>query len=259
MPDVKKSLKRALIELFKRLEWSPHRNRDTLVTLMHEVNSSASNYNISEAVFKGQLNYLIEHGATWYRATELANNLKHIVTSDGVCITFDDGTVSAYEATLELVESGASSSHFIIPDRVNRKDANSMSWAKIRELESAGVEIGSHTLTHPNLIQLGDKQLEEELTVSKQILEDKLGKPVTSFAYPYGKYDKRIIAAVANSGYSCAFTTRHLYASRNSDVFQIPRFEPLESVDHLAEIYQGQGHWFYQLLNDFYKVRDLAR
>ena len=90
-------------------------------------------------------------------------------------------------------------------------------------------------------------------------LEDRLGKSITSFAYPYGEYDNRIIEAVADSGYSCAFTTRHLYASRKLDVFQIPRFEPLGSVNQLAEIYQGQGHWFYRLLNDYYRVRDLAR
>jgi hypothetical protein len=87
-------------------------------------------------------------------------------------------------------------------------------------------------------------------------LEDRLGKSITSFDYPYGEYDNRIIEAV---GYSCAFTTGHLYASREPDVFQIPRFELLGSVHQLAEIYQGQGHWFYRLLNDYYRVRDLAR
>ena len=134
-----------------------------------------------------------------------------------------------------------------------------MSWSQIRELDSVGVEIGSHTLTHPHLTRLGEKELKEELTTSRKILEDRLGKSVTSFAYPYGEYDKRVVEAVINSGYSCAFTTRHLYASSGSDVFQIPRFEPLGSVNQLVEIYQGQGHWFYWLLNNYYKVRDLAR
>jgi peptidoglycan/xylan/chitin deacetylase (PgdA/CDA1 family) len=256
---VKTLVKRALIVLCKGLEWSPHRNCDAIVTLMHEVGSSASDYNISEPVFRDQLSYLLEHDVTWYKATELALNLKHIVTSNSVCITFDDGTVSAYHATLELIDSGAYCSHFIIPERVNRKDVNSMTWSQIRELDSAGVEIGSHTLTHPHLIRLGEKGLNEELTTSKIMLEDRLGKSITSFAYPYGEYDNRVIEAVADSGYSCAFTTRHLYASRESDVFQIPRFEPLGSVNQLAEIYQGQGHWFYRLLNDYYRVRDLAR
>ena len=259
MPGVKSGAKRALIELCKGLEWSPHRNQDAIVTLMHEVGRSASDYNISEPVFRDQLSYLLEQGVTWYKATELASNLKHIVNSNSVCITFDDGTVSAYDAALELIDAGAYCSHFIIPERVNQKDVNSMTWSQIRELDAAGVEIGSHTLTHPHLIRLGEKELKEESTTSKIILEDKLGKSITSFAYPYGEYDNRIIEAVADSGYSCAFTTRHLYASRKSGVFQIPRFEPLGSVNQLAEIYQGQGHWFYRLLNDYYRVRDLAR
>ena len=113
MPGVKSGAKRALIELCKRLEWSPYRNHDALVTLMHEVGDPTSDYNISESVFRGQLEYLLEQNVTWYRATELALNLKHIVASNSVCITFDDETVSAYDATLELIDSGAYCSHFI--------------------------------------------------------------------------------------------------------------------------------------------------
>jgi len=247
-----------LIGLCKGFERAPHRNHDAIVTLMHEVESSASDRNISEPVFKEQLKYMLEQGVTWYKATELATNLKRIDDSNSICVTFDDGTCSSYDATMELVDAGAKCSHFIIPDRVNRNNAESMSWSRIMELDSVGVEIGSHTLTHPHLTRLETKELHNELKSSKLTLEDKLGKEVTSFAYPYGEYDRRVVEAVANCGYSCAFTTRHLYASRASDVFQIPRFEPIESVNHLVELYQGRGHWFYRLLNKHYQIRDLA-
>ena len=134
-----------------------------------------------------------------------------------------------------------------------------MSWLQIKELDAIGVEIGSHSLTHRHLPALDDINLKQELSVSKQVLEDKLGKAVTSFAYPYGEYNQRVIKAVIDSGYTCAFTTRHIYASTVDDVFQIPRFEPLESVSLLVEIFQGQGHRFYQLLSSYYKIRDFSR
>jgi peptidoglycan/xylan/chitin deacetylase (PgdA/CDA1 family) len=226
---------------------------------MHEVGGPASAYNISESVFRGQLEYLLEQDVIWYSATELAENLKHIGTSSSVCITFDDGIISAYHAAVQLIEAGAKCTHFIIPGQVNRGKGDRMSWSQIKELDSAGVEIGSHSSSHPHLTRLGEKELEDELTISKLMLEDKLGKPVTSFAYPYGEFDRRVIEMVVKTGYSCAFTTRHLYASKDADVFQIPRFEPLESVNHLVELYQGQGHWFYHFLNRYYNLRDLSR
>ncbi len=259
MLNTKLAVKRALIRICQGLERYPRRNFDAIVTLMHEVGVTSSDYNIEKSVFSEQLNYLLEHKATWYKATALAKNLGRINTNDSVCVTFDDGTLSSYHATIELVEAGASCTHFIIPDRVNRKDGNSMSWSQIKELDLAGVEIGSHSLNHAYLPGLGERELEEELSASKNILENKLGKPVTSFAYPYGCYNKRVIKAVEESGYECAFTTRHLYATNESDVFQIPRFEPLDSVNHLIEIFQGQGYWFYRLLNNYYKFRDQAR
>ena len=171
---------------------------------------------------------------------------------------FDNGTLSSYSATIELVEAGASCTHFIIPDRVNRQDRNLMSWSQIRELAAAGVEMGSHSLI-PHLPNLSDRELAGELKVSSQILEDNLGRAITSFAYPYGKYDKRVIKATADNGYECAFTTRHLYARNASDVYQIPRFEPLESMDSLAQLVQGQGHWFYRLLSYYYQIRDVSK
>ena len=258
MPGLKSGVKRSFIGICKALERAPHRNLDAIVTLLHEVDESTSEYSITGSVLNGQLRYLLDHDVTWYGATELAQNLAQVDTKSNVCITFDDGAVSAYQATVELIDAGAKCTHFIIPGQVNRKHGDRMSWSQIRELDSAGVEIGSHSLSHPHLTSLDAKQLKQEVVASKQTLEDKLGKPVTAFAYPYGEYDRRVVESVIDSGYSCAFTTRHLYASRDSNVFQIPRFEPLESVNHLSELFQGQGHRFYHFLNRYYKIRDLS-
>lgn len=65
-----------------------------------------------------------------------------------------------------------------------------------------------------------------------------------------------MVESVSESGYTCAFTTRHHYAAGDADVFKIPRFEPLASLDHLVELYEGQGHWFYRLLRSYYQFRD---
>ncbi len=71
-------------------------------------------------------------------------------------------------------------------------------------------EIGAHTLTHPSLPKCDDAALKEEIGGSKEWLEDILGKPVTMFAYPYGHYGDRVVAAVKKAGFLGARTTEDL-------------------------------------------------
>lgn len=83
-----------------------------------------------------------------------------------------------------------------------------MSWDEVRRLADAGHEIGSHSRTHPILPQCDDARLEREIVGSRQILEAKLGREVTTFCYPNGDSDGRVAAVVERAGYHCAVTTR---------------------------------------------------
>jgi peptidoglycan/xylan/chitin deacetylase (PgdA/CDA1 family) len=69
------------------------------------------------------------------------------------------------------------------------------------------VRFGSHTLTHPSLPDLDDRQLRREVADSKHQLEDLLGEEVNTFAYPFGYLNRRVRAAVVEAGYKLAFTT----------------------------------------------------
>lgn len=83
-----------------------------------------------------------------------------------------------------------------------------LSLDQIREMAAAGVEFGSHTLTHPWLPSVDDHRLLREVRDSKLRLEDLLGVEVPCFAYPFGAVDQRVRAAVVAAGYRLAFTTR---------------------------------------------------
>ena len=76
-----------------------------------------------------------------------------------------------------------------------------MGWDGVAELDGAGWEIGSHTVTHPRLSQIPDGELRAQLTDSKAELEERLGKPCTSIAYPYGDHDDRVLDAAGKAGY----------------------------------------------------------
>ena len=88
------------------------------------------------------------------------------------------------------------------------------------------VEVGSHTVTHPVLSALSPDLQRDEIHRSKAALDDLLGRPVRSFAYPYGaptNYTSETIAIVREAGYSCACSTVASAVERNSDLFQLPR------------------------------------
>ena len=88
----------------------------------------------------------------------------------------------------------------------------------IRALAGMGMEIGSHSANHTVLTGIPEARIWTELLESKTILEDVLGKPVSSFCYPRGKFDARAARLVAESGYRLGRTT---VAFRTE-----PRFDP---------------------------------
>ena len=72
------------------------------------------------------------------------------------------------------------------------------------------VEIGAHALTHPDLTPLADGDLGVEVAEGKRILEGIIGRPVTSFAYPLGRYDGRVVGVVRRAGYARAVVVEPL-------------------------------------------------
>src|SRR5262245_37741658 len=82
-----------------------------------------------------------------------------------------------------------------------------INWRQAREMADAGVEIGSHTLTHPILTSLGDDRLREEVSQARARLQAELGRKVETFCYPNGDYDLRTQSEVSRAGYQCAVTT----------------------------------------------------
>jgi peptidoglycan/xylan/chitin deacetylase (PgdA/CDA1 family) len=92
-----------------------------------------------------------------------------------------------------------------------------MTWPEVRSLHERGHEVGSHSLSHELMPQLGDAQLEREVTYSKVRLEDVIGAEVLSFCYPNGDADWRCKRAVAHARYHNAVTTLWGTNGRNAD------------------------------------------
>jgi peptidoglycan/xylan/chitin deacetylase (PgdA/CDA1 family) len=82
-----------------------------------------------------------------------------------------------------------------------------LDWEQVSELKKAGVQFGSHSLTHADLTKLENEELDREIRESKRILEEKLGRPIDGFSYPFGFFNNRVITALRNAGYKWAVTT----------------------------------------------------
>lgn len=85
------------------------------------------------------------------------------------------------------------------------------------------IEIGSHTVTHPFLSALPESLQQDEIRQSKILLEESIGQPVRSFAYPYGNYAIEAVSIVQEAGFDCACSTIVDSVWRGSDRFQLPR------------------------------------
>jgi peptidoglycan/xylan/chitin deacetylase (PgdA/CDA1 family) len=105
---------------------------------------------------------------------------------------------------------------------------------QVRELHSAGMTIGAHTVTHPILAALGDAEARSEIAEGKRALERLIGKPVTLFAYPNGKpqrdYTSAHVAIVRELGFRAAVSTAAGTVSAGDDAYQIPRFTPWDNT-----------------------------
>jgi peptidoglycan/xylan/chitin deacetylase (PgdA/CDA1 family) len=82
-----------------------------------------------------------------------------------------------------------------------------LTWDQVRELDGAGVEIGSHTVTHPILTRTEPLRIHAELSQSKARLESELNRKVDLFCYPNGNYDEQVVRETERVGYRCAVTT----------------------------------------------------
>lgn len=109
-------------------------------------------------------------------------------------------------------------------------DSLMMRSSQVTDLHRAGMEIGAHTVRHPILTELDDEAAHAEIAGGRQHLQEIIGAPVTSFAYPNGgplkDYDARHVAMVRSMGFEAAVSTAKGVSEPGSDVFQLPRFTP---------------------------------
>jgi len=155
-----------------------------------------------------------------------------------VALTFDDGWVSDYTYALPaLLEVGFRATFFVIPTLVDTPGY--VTWAHLREMLASGMEIGSHSMTHPFMDALDPAGVAREFGESKDMLEARLGCPVRSASLPRGSEPPEFRRVLAELGYKAFCTSRVGWWYPGSDAFLVPRVgvrrgTPIETVAAIA-------------------------
>ncbi len=110
-----------------------------------------------------------------------------------------------------------------VPGGEDYFDGLYLTWDDLAKMAAEGWDVGSHGLSHANLNVLAPGDLARELARSREIVTERLGRPVTAFCYPYGDLDDRVRAAAAEAGYSLAFSTRPGPCRPGDDPLALPR------------------------------------
>ncbi len=122
-------------------------------------------------------------------------------------VTFDDGHISNFEFALPVLESRAIKAAFFITVGWTGKRRDYMGWQELRALHQAGQLIGAHGWSHALLTHCNARGLHTELVDARHTLEDKLGTSITTMSLPGGRYNRHILTACQEAGYTQIFTS----------------------------------------------------
>lgn len=202
---------------------------------------------VRTSTFESQLTWLNDHH---YRVLPLHAVVERLRIHDSqtvalaVAITVDDGHRSVYTELFPIVlKHNIPVTLFIYPSAISNA-SYALTWEQLRQMQESGlVDIQSHTFWHPNFhkerARLSDVEYRAfvavQLTHSRKILQDRLGKPVNALAWPYGIYDPDLEEAAHQAGYEAAFAYGGGAARGGCDLFAIPRI-PVSDSDTGAKL-----------------------
>ena len=218
-----------------------------LILMYHQVATPQSAQEHRFCTPPGEFTRQMDHLAKAYSPITLDELLCGIrgerpLPEHAVHVTFDDGFTGVLEhAAPVLAARSIPSTLFAVSGRLGRSNdwmtgrgfpqRALLDAAQLRELESMGFVIGSHTQSHARLTEIDSDRVAEELVASKHALEDVLGKEVLHFAYPYGLHNDAVRDAVEAAGYRAACSTlsgfnrpgQEAYLMRRIDIFGTDR------------------------------------
>jgi len=216
-----------------RWNWWRPKARGLAVLMYHKIGyypegSQLQNLWVTAEEFRWQMEYLNRYGYTTLLFRELAEIYegKRPMPEKPALVTFDDGYANNYEIAFPILrETGTKGNIYLVYETIDHHNSwhdpesepwvRMLTWKQVLEMQESGiVDFGSHTMRHRNLAQISLEEVRWELSESKKRLEEKLGRPIPAFAYPYGAgaYVPEVRKAALDAGYLFDFGIKQGYA-----------------------------------------------
>lgn len=218
--------------------------KKALVLLYHRVDSLSNdplNLAVTPEHFDEQL-AMLKNKFEIISVLELVERIKEKkIKGTELCITFDDGFRDNLTHALPILEKHqVPATIFVTGDAVDNK--KNFPWDEhygqngellylsteelIKLADSPLITIGAHTMSHPRLSDSEPGTQRNEIGASKAFLEEKIKKPITLFAYPFGGYsdiDMNAIRTTKEAGFEAAFLNNQRVAHKGSPLHAVPR------------------------------------
>ncbi len=229
----------------------------------HSVDRSGSPISVTPESFRSHVEWLAASGVPVVALPDL------LALPDGahaVALTFDDALASiATEAAPLLAAHRFPATVFVVSQHVGRDnrwgrvaDPNIpvervLDWHELARLGEQGFSIGAHTRRHPDLTRCGSAELADELAGSAEEISSALGARPTAFAYPFGRFNRNVAQAAADS-FAIACTTEFRLITATTPPAEVPRLDAWYFRDG-----NGLSRWGTRRLHASIAIRDVLR
>ena len=221
--------------------------------------------------FSEQLDWFSDR-FTWCSVSDGIHALKHhSLDRPLLSLTFDDGDRSVWKVVMPLLaDRKIPACCYVVPDYVDQgrsyrddEPRQMMTWGAVQEWLSVGNEVGSHTLTHAALPACSPHRRLQEIEWSQDRLQQRLGVPVTHFAYPWGQYDRECRRQLREGGqYASVATTQRGPMTSGHDPYALRRDranpaqppEDLEFFMRLADRLYCLRHFRFRRVQTYWKA-----
>lgn len=233
-----------------------YRNYTVPILMYHSVYPGAvyaNRLSVSTLTFERQMRFLSQHRYNILPLEAVADIIR-----DGkrppdktVAVTFDDGYKDNYSHAFPILKKyRIPATVFVIIDEIGRPDR--LSWEEIREMQDSGlVFFASHCLGPEPLVNIQSREeIKRQISESRRVLEEKLGRRVAGFSYPEGRFNPEIRQMVIDAGYGFAVATNPGRDFPDGDVYALKRLRISENAGNLF-VFWVESSGFYNFLREY--------
>jgi len=198
----------------------------TRVLMLHDLNttdSAADLYSLPLQQFESGIRAVAKWATTHARDFVALSE----IPTPGVAVTFDDGYKSTLTLAAPILSSLGIPFHvFVTKSYIEGADPRFLRPAEIKELSALpGATVGVHGVSHQRLTKLSSQQARDELSHSRDWLEQLTGRSVTSMSYPHGDFNPEISEIARSCGFKTAACSRIGTFTNTRQAFAIPRID----------------------------------